>query len=367
MGYNDKRKEYEAIFSLLAYKDELSVEKNDQFRDLDWVYIAGQLINNRVVGIAWYTMQNNQLILQNVPSEIKKAFKIIYEGQKIRTQTLRNYVDDIASALTENKVPYVFLKGTILSKVLYEEGMRASNDIDVLVMKEKISKCGNALQEIGYIQGDISESGEIEKVDRKELVFRLMNWGETVPLVKIINKPFATNVNVDINFSLDWLPTGSEVAIKEFIDNAVMYNSVNGIQWASLNIVNFLLHLCVHLYKECVLYEMIEYNKDLQLYKFVDIYAYVRQFNINWEEFVKECFNHKLQQACYLALQYTCEFFPCLCEDERLTGVLKQIKPQQPFSLDDVIDPRNGKNYKWAIPLKHRVFMTKKTAYLKEV
>ena len=66
----------------------------------------------------------------------------------IRNYLMRDYaLNQIAAALNEAQIPYIFLKGSVLRKLYPEEWMRTSCDIDVLVPENEVYKAAEQIEE----------------------------------------------------------------------------------------------------------------------------------------------------------------------------------------------------------------------------
>ena len=130
---------------------------------------------------------------------------------------LRRWIEDIAYELDASGTEYVFLKGSILShtqfagKPVYASGERVSNDVDLLIRPKDAGRVSRALARIGFRQGSWDEKrGAFRPLSRLEIVARRMNRGETAPLIASTGNARFPFVEVDVNFSVDYLPFGQE-------------------------------------------------------------------------------------------------------------------------------------------------------------
>ena len=74
---------------------------------------------------------------------------------------------------------------------------------------------------------------------------------------------------LDVNFSLDARPSTSSI-IEQMLKASVIKRNGN-YEYRTLSDVDFLIHLCCHLYKEATTMEWVQSRRDLLLYKFSDI------------------------------------------------------------------------------------------------
>ena len=183
---------------------------------------------------------------------------MIYESQSIRTNIQKEQIKIISSKLCEANIKHAFLKGSILSSILYSEGARTSNDIDILVSKRSILKVKELLSGLGFLQGKYDyKNNIINEVGQDELDKSLDTRGEMFPFVKILNKWTVKTVDVDINFSLNCESVSLENYVDYFLDQriTIIMDKDNSIY--SLAEEHMFVHLCSHLYKDAVFIDIV--------------------------------------------------------------------------------------------------------------
>ena len=362
-------KEKEFLFQLSRINADYLYLSNSLKDDLDWHEIVGQLALSRLSGLAFFHLN----MLSNkekaaIPRNVLFTINRIYEAQKLRTLSMQVYQKEVSNLLQQNLIKHVFLKGAILGNVMFPIGTRSSNDIDILISTQNISCVEKLLNENGYTQGDFDiKTRSIVPLSRREKIFRRMNWGEVAPCRKIADLPALDYITIDINFSFDWLPSGTEEVVNELLDSSIEYIIDEQFSLISLDKESFLMHLCMHLYKECVLLSMVKQKQDFALYKYADIYNYILMNGIDYGKLYKLIERYELQKGCYLAFYFTLQLFSDLEGNEQLINFLKKIKPSNTEYLDIVIDPPTGRRFKWDIPLIDRVFMHNRRNYLIEI
>lgn len=329
---------------------------------LDWTEILGDLMYNRLGGIAYKVLMDSMPISLN--HEIEFLLFQIYEIQKLRTTNNLKVLYDLSDALEQAEIQYAFLKGSILANSIYPIGCRVSKDIDLLVNAKDLTKVGKVLESLGYVQGFYNkESNKIDPASRQEIIYRRLNMGEVVPYQKLVDMPALKVTEVDVNFSLDWVAQGTEGAVKKFLSEPYYYETGNGRTLRSLPPEYFLAYLCVHLYKEAVVINWVEWQRDLLLYKFLDLYAFITdsKINLNWDKFIDLCTQNGIQKECYYALEHAKTFFPILCKDNGLDYALLSIRPDSVDYLHEVIDTVDrNKKYKWDSNIVERFFNMKR-------
>ncbi|XID90680.1 nucleotidyltransferase family protein [Paenibacillaceae bacterium WGS1546] len=327
-------------------------------RKLDLAEILGHLTYNRTAGIAYHVLR--QIEAPSFNREFEMALYLIHQIQSLRTSAHKKHISQLAKAMNESGIPHAFLKGAILANSVYPEGCRISSDIDILLNAGHLTECSNIFKSLGFIQGFHDENkNEVIPATRKELINYRMNFGEVVPFRKVIDEPGINLIEIDINFSLNWLPHGTEEAVENFILQAQMYDFPDGQQVSSLPPEYFLAHLCVHLFKEAHVITWVEWQRDLGLYKFVDLYGFLTDsaLQIDWNGFIRIVRDNDIVKESFYALEYARTFFPVLNDNRAFIEALEQIKPDNTDYLEQVIDGGDASIvYRWTKGLLPRFF-----------
>ncbi|MFM9327766.1 nucleotidyltransferase family protein [Paenibacillus mesotrionivorans] len=364
--YAELTQEQELVMQLVNFRNP-AIERICELKDnrTDWAAVMGHLTYNRVAGIAYDVVK---MCISQVGAVFNREFRfglyMIQEMQSIRTTVCRQVLCEVAEKLVANGLPHAFLKGSILAHSIYAPGCRVSNDIDLLVNSDDLTQCGNILKELGFIQGFFDRTrNEIRSATRKEILNYRMNYGEIVPFLKKTDEPGLNVIEIDINFSLDWVSEGTGEAVAAFLNQTEDYSLDVGQSIKSLKTEFFLAHLCVHLYKEAYVLEWVQGQRDLSLYKFTDIYGFITapDLMIDWGQFVRIAVNYEISKECYYALEYTRLFFPVLNDDVGFIGALQLIKPDDLSYLNEIVDAANpGIRYRWEKNLLDRFFDMKR-------
>ncbi|UJF31351.1 nucleotidyltransferase family protein [Paenibacillus hexagrammi] len=156
---------------------------------------------------------------------------------------------------------------------------------------------------------------------------------------------------------------GTERAVDAFIRQAEEYPFQDGVSISSLPKEYFLAHLCVHLYKEAAVKTWVEFQRDLGLYKFVDIYGFLTdpQLQLDWDTFMAILQDNQIVNEAYYALEHTRGFFPVLNQYPAFMQALQRIKPDNIAYLEQVVDAANPEIvYQWNKDLISRFFDMKR-------
>lgn len=302
--------------------------------------LFGKLVLHRVENIVYTKLKKNGLKMGAFTNSLAMLYD---QGIKNNFDYEKNLLY-ICKIFAEANFKYALLKGAFLITTVYEKGMRYSNDIDILIEEKDIDACQKLLFKNGFIQGELV-NGKLQAATRREIVLSRMNYGETIPFCKLCgDRP----VYVDLNFSLDYKPTVENKIIQSMLENAVSVKWNNCII-RTLDICNFIIHLCMHLYKEATTYEWVKRRRDLNLYKFNDLNMMFHECvnKDDYEKLVRRIVDYEAQKECYYALFYASKIYKCLEEIDEYNTLVKLIKPDDSDYLHMIIDPENKKIYKY--------------------
>lgn len=333
--------------------------------NLDYPYILGQLLYNRLGGVA-YTILRECDLLKELNREFRNSLEIVYNYNCIKQDSFCKTLDMLSAMFKSVDVSYALLKGAFLINV-YDIGMRTSNDVDILVNQNQISEITDILKKNGFIQGN-TRGGKFTKATRFEILSSRLNRGETVPFIKEVDYPFLKYLEVDINFSMDYKSdVNNNHMVEEFLKNTEMIIKTKQGYLPSLNRVYFFLQLCLHLYKEATVLNWVKMGRDVSLYKYMDIEVFIDKF-FNME-FVNELItiveNLGLERECYYVLFYTKLLFST--RNENLDFALQSIIPNNLEYLCQIIDPENQKVYRFNEDYIDWIFSINKMEKLYEV
>lgn len=305
------KNEQQIILEILKYENDEKLIEMFNNKNINWIEVLGYLTYHRVAGLVYEKMNNINIRLLDYPVFLSSY--MINESQKIRAIEQGKWINKISEALASNNIKHVFLKGSVLNSTLFAYGSRVSNDIDLLINKSNIEKATEVLNNLGFIQGKFDYKKNIIKpFTKEEIETSIKTRGETAPFIKLSDNPTIKTVDVDINFSLDWNPNSSEETISYFLDNRIQVENHDKKMIYALNDYHNFIELCVHLYKDSALIDILTKRKVLDLYKFVDIYYFIKSRfkNIDMNKLYEEIAKFKLEKYVYFALSYITTLFP---------------------------------------------------------
>ena len=329
----------------------------------DWNWALGFLLLNRVgVRFLRYAKRKGMTL----PKRIEKILIEEEMKQIQRNNVICAWLKDVNDLLEDIQIPFAFLKGSILGYCnisgtsLYQPGERISDDIDILISPKFLDQADAALKSIGFLQG-MWDGEKIIPFSRREILFRRMSRGETAPYIVQTLSPEIPYIEVDINFSFDSTPSQDESLVDIFLNDTWKYSFQRG-ALRSLSPEKFLLHLILHQYKEASLYWMVTKNKDQALYKYYDIYLFIKNGLVNSQKF-SALISHLGQENKAYAVLFWCG---------QLFGkeIQEFIPKPQNFDkniLQNVFDAENKEYYRWKCNVMERVAKYERENLIKKI
>ena len=325
----------------------------------DWYAVLGFLFSHRVAGL-FCSRANRQGV--PLPKRAERLLSGVFEAQKRRVRGMRREIAEISEALERKGVRYVLLKGSLLANApeglrVYEDGERASEDIDVLLRPDGITEAEEALKELGFVQGVWRKEGDILPFSRAEVLKRRMNRGETAPFVRLTGDPERPFLEVDLNFSLGNTPSEGGGLLEEMVSAGRVYEGEIRVRAPDREM--FFLHLLLHQYKESCLGFMAERGKDLELYKLADLYYLSRRRAFDWVRLDEKIREYGLESRAGAVLHQVGAIF----RDEEFLGLAKAYGEEQPL----VTDYERKRQYYWTAPERARICRWDGRCFLAEV
>lgn len=351
----DLTREQKLFYFLVMYQKEHQEVVQKMFEyDLDYYTLLGYLCFNRLAGLAYYNIRKCGYKVQN--EQFLFALENMYNAQVFRNSQMYLEINKINCALKNAKFPFAFLKGSILSNTIYTKGLRISNDVDILINASNISDLVRALEPLGYVQGEYDiKSQKVNKPTRRDIVFRRMNWGEAYPLVKTFQSDFMKYLEIDINFSLDWIPDNPNGAVSHMLNNTTEYGD-GGLQ--SLSLEDFFIHLLMHLYKELILFTCVECMRDMEYYKFVDILWFLRMYKekIDLAYFLLRVNKFGLNDEIYTAIYYVYKSISWFDKESIMETLLNELESRNAKLIDTIQDTETNEQYYYPGTILQRLF-----------
>ncbi len=318
---------------LLAVLKSRTAEENSRLQEisgnkLDWGWIGGQLLHHRLSGYFYFGL--GELRKQLLFKEFLIALELIVKAQSQQIRELNQLVRPVLQEFEERGLHYAALKGLVFNANLYNLGERRSNDSDILVWENDLDMLDEILRKHGYIQ-TYMHNGEYKEATRKEKMIQRMNYHDLVPYVKIVDSPFLSKHEIDINFHFDSKDNDITKAVLEYGTQiyAGELLEVRGLQWET-----HMAQLCIHFYREGTSSIWSSGRRDVVLYKLIDVANTLRfvqdeQRLMDWAGKLKEW---KLDKASYYTLYYIEQFYPNVVPEKLMSA----LRPEDIGYLDEI-------------------------------
>ncbi|MNM18826.1 hypothetical protein D3C81_291240 [compost metagenome] len=208
--------------------------------------------------------------------QYKRLFDFYYLGNKERNKAIFTQFTLIIENFERHNIKAVPLKGAYLAPYVYKDlGLRSLNDLDFLLSVDDLDKASKLIGEMGFIPGNFNRrTDEIKPASRKNVLAHRMLGGNLYQHVKKNDNPFLKCLSIDFSFDVDLKRNFH--ASRELLAHAVESN-IFGNKIFLLKPIDFLIHLCIHLYKESSNIQWVTFQQECNLIKFCDL----REFFLN--------------------------------------------------------------------------------------
>ena len=360
----DKRKEQQLVLEVIQFLSPDILRLKDLLaQDLDYPYLLGHILHHRMGAVAYHVLKQTGLLGQ-VHREFRNTLRTVYESHRAQAESMQTALSMIAGMLADLPTPYAVLKGSYLTG-LYPQGLRTSNDIDVLVNQEQVSVLTARLKKNGFIQGHIRDESLVP-ASRQEILASRMNRGETVPFIRPVGLEQMEYLEIDVNFSVDYKARQETDIVSRLIDRREPLVRTACGRLYTLCKTDFLIDLCLHLYKEATIFSWVQMKRDQSLYKYCDIYLLIHQWMkaAYAQSLAQQIRSYGVQRECYYALNGTRLSFQI--HKRELDWLLDAICPEDTAFMNEVLDPMANRIYHYQHPFSEWIFCSERVQNLKE-
>ncbi len=291
---------------------EMDASQGDELKkilegSIEWNEVIYQMVTHRTLNMFRYNLKKFDLF-DSLEQEIKRLMNMQWEVFGERNNYYLQKLGEILKEFEKYNVIVPVLKGNLLASLVYPAiESRIFNDLDMLMKLDDVDSVVKALENQGFIQGNYDEENDvIVEVSRKEKVLHQMATHEIHQFLKISDNKFAKVVEVDVNHDILWKGNCPyKVLTKDLIERAVPVE-INNTKGYMLDYIDNIIQLSCHLYKEACLMIWIASLKDLKIYKFADLYMYIRKFadKIDWNLLVSRVKEYGLEKIVYYNFYY---------------------------------------------------------------
>lgn len=278
---------------ILSYiKINPSLAELEQINDLiprvkDWNYLTKKAIEHQAGPLLYKKLpllSNHKMIPAKVLSDLKQSWLKTLS----RSMVLIEHFKLISEAFKAEDIPFIALKGILLSDWLYREiGLRQFSDMDLLVKEEDGQRCIDILEDMGYLSNDF---------DMTEFVKKNTDIVHYNPLVK-------NGVSVEIHIKIHGNSELYNVNVVDLWKNSKPV-VIHGLETLKFDINDLLLHVCLHLDKHfCI--------GRTQFTGFYDITNLLTEHSteIDWDLLKKDCIRYKASDHVYPYILLCAKYF----------------------------------------------------------
>lgn len=323
---------------------------------LDWSDVIFQMITHRTLNMFCYNLKKFGLF--GMPEkEIQRLLESQWLVYGERNRCYLGHLSEVMTTLKKYNAVVPILKGNLLASLVYPAiETRIFNDLDLLMKLDDVNIVTKALEEAGFIQGFYDEEkGIVVEATRKAKVLTQMVSHELQEFQKVCDNPFAKVVQVDVNHDILWKGNCPyKIDTKDLIGRAVPIE-INGVEGYMLDAVDNIIQLSCHLYKEATLMIWITDIRDLKIYKFADLYMFIKKFysDIDWKLVVDRVKGYGIEKIVYYNFHYIEMMFGELIPKE----VMDSLRPEDLTYLNEY-GIENREPSVWKVDFFTRLFDT---------
>lgn len=261
------RNEKEFLFSLLREKPDIELSK----KNFDWDYFFKLTCQEQLDPIFYKFLKEGKIRL---PSKILNQFKESYLINLRRNLLWEKEFEKIKKVFQQNKIPFIPLKGFLLSELLYQDkAVRKTTDLDILIKKEDLEKADLILKNLGYEKYKGVPEGIFRK-DQYDIKYQKSSF----------YGPFILELHFNFVFFL-----GRDFEIEKIWQKAKKNNY-------HLTKEDLLIYLSLHFIQEKTnfLKNLLDIKKQIELFNDVN----------NWKDLLKRAKELKVTSPVYFALKW---------------------------------------------------------------
>lgn len=300
------RAEQKLVLELCQYKNP-NIKQIEYIKKqgVDEAVVLGQLVYHGVSGSAYLTLSESGMLCM-FHRNFQLSLEMMYRSTCEQTESFMKTVDSLAHILNQIEVPYAFMQESRLC-YMYPLGCRSSNHVNILLNRKDFDAVGAAMYAHGFVQGHIVDQALIPATRIEMIQFRT-TYRDALSFVKEVSLPHLPFAAVDLHFSLPKRNTSDDTAFK-LLANRELYQTQSAYAY-TMNRYDFVLHLCVQIYKEASEITWVRMNQRMSIYKFMDLYVVLDNWNdCDYDQLLKIARETQLIPDLYFALHGVRDLF----------------------------------------------------------
>ncbi|WP_068776139.1 nucleotidyltransferase family protein [Paenibacillus sp. FJAT-26967] len=326
-------------------------------KNFDHAVWISYLLDHKLALITFWNIKKYKLE-GLIPGKWRHILDLYFQSNQYRNERMMEELSSVLEALYNADVRCVLLKGSMLRYTVYPDiGLRYSNDIDLLIPENDLTKAAEIISSLQFIQGHYKlDEKIIVPASRQQIMLKRMTTHELVPFLKEIKKPFCEFIELDVHFDIFSRSKNLQHAfpIKELFENAELrFIGEQHVPCYTLSPTHNLLQLASHAYQDAALMQGILNRKDNELIKYVDIYESVllNKGSIDWVQFAADLLegqvNHVFYYVAYHVELLFGEIFPA--------SFMEAIRPERLDYLNQYAQ-EEAEPVQWKTSFMERLF-----------
>ncbi len=186
-------------------------------------------------------IDSDKTIYQLIPQCVRN-FKNLKNFYKINSLNYLFYIREISKILTKANIPFILLKGVVLSKIIYDNlHSRYSQDLDIFIDKKNLLKTIDIFSKNNYKIRDLNY-----KILRNDKILKYINWVDYS--FDFENNILGRNFEIDLHWDLSYMRRN----IPNFNESWNSRNNliIEGENVQTLSTLHNFIHLCAHSAKD---------------------------------------------------------------------------------------------------------------------
>ncbi len=302
----------EEQFIINCLRSELGVASNNEISRVDLSTLDCNTIYEK--SIQWGIVPSLYKIIKKLSSTLPslrmsehflQKWKSAHIATLIKNKERLKSLVEVLMVLNTAGIKVILLKGIHLVQFVHKDmGLRAMNDIDILVKKEDISKAVELLFQMGYGFVKKRRDAQEQSISIKELIKSCDRHVPALGHPKGINK-----------LDLHWTIPGSSFNVDtEGLWKRAITVEINGTSVLVLSLEDLLLHLSLH--------TAFHHKFNVGIKQLYDIATTINNHKINWDKLKLRSYEWGTEKCLYLTLRFAKEILGARVP-ERILHALK--------------------------------------------
>ena len=323
---------------------------NEKLMDVIYSLYHENFCNEQIFKLLWkhkcyYLMSKNSHNLSG--TDVYNQYIISRAHNCIALKERYNICGNLFS---EINIPYAIIKGVPLSQTIYKDSyLRFSADVDILVSRKNLNIFKEIIEEKDFVQAKIM-NGKMVPATRKETAFHTLYSHQVFPYMKETQNKLVPYVNLDVNFDVLWGESNKNIDV-DFILTYVEQSCFEEITFYKLKKEMEFVCLCLHHYKDMNSLFLLSV-KGLKLGQYCEIYEYIQNVKMNFNEVVYICETLDVGKYVYCCLYQTYQIF----KDPILNSLMLLLNQYKDLSLCNSYGLNEKEQKRWDIPILDRIF-----------